>query len=202
MQIQKYSLVLALIFCSLLACQTTEELEKPQQTYQVSQIEWQYIAQDEDNILEKAVPEQVFQNPGDNPLTIEVNPLEGLMGTSLFEFDQPDHFALANLEEALVESPSYQGILGGFIALDNGQEVLLGKEAFEFPLTVEMGDAFELPAKTAMNYQGTAEFKNLKANFLLTVTEYPSQQTHQLSGVWTGTFFYGFHSDVVVNELE
>ncbi|MFD2036011.1 hypothetical protein ACFSKL_14495 [Belliella marina] len=193
------SLIIAI---SIFACNSMDEIDEPVKSYELADMKWKHIEQDEDNLVEFELPQQTFRNEGDNPIPIEINPLEGIMGTSKFEFDQPEFFLEMNLGEHYLMAPRYHGNQEGYFYVGGGQEVLLDTTIYEFPLSIETTESYTLTPNTELIYEGTVHLKEIKVKFLARVIEKVSGASYDLEGTWTSSYYETMSINVVANDIE
>ncbi len=188
-----------------LSCSDNDILPVDEQlnSYDLIEIKWKLGATNEQNIVEKKIPEMYFQNDSGTTMPVVINPLENMEGSSLFEFDDFQTFEKLNFSQAQVIIPKELSLLSEqYVNLFGGVEVPLSQEEFFFPFSQSFKDSITLNQNNTITINYTLFLKENKAKFLALFKENATGEILELTGNWTGMFFEKLTEKTVINEID
>lgn len=166
-------------------------LPEANQPYELADIQWVLNDGDGQEIIEKELPYQLFQNKGDVPMPIIYNPLKNLKASSKFEYQllEDVHIKIDSLSK-IISIPSEISLLSdGYSHLAGGLKVPFMKEEFRFPFSIKITDSVNLKPRTQISCQSTLFLKKNTATFKARFDQPETGDSFELTGKWTG-FFY------------
>lgn len=171
--------------------------------YELASIEWSLQEGDGQEIVAVKLPEQHFENQGNDPLPVVVRPLEELQGTS--QFFMNDSALITDLTDAnvMVNAPDLVEILSdsyGYVV--GGQLVPFrpGESSFDFSTSIK--DSTTLAPGTQISYQMTIYLKKITATYFARFDQGGAYTPKEMKGKWTGVFYQSMESEAVYKEID
>lgn len=195
------SLIGLFVAVILLSCSESDALPVNEQlkSHDLIEIKWKLEATNEQNIVEKKIPEIYFQNDSDTTMSVVINPLENMEGSSIFEFDDFQTFEKLNFSQTQVPIPKELSLLSEeYVYLSGGVKAPLSHEEFFFPFSQSFKDSITLNQNNTLTVNYTLFLKENKAKFLATFKENSTGEILELTGNWTGMFFEKLSEKTVI----
>lgn len=198
------SLIGLFITVFLLSCSENETLPDNEQprSYDLVEVKWKLDSTNEQNIVEKKIPEFYFHNDSDSTMSVIINPLENMEGSSVFKFDDFQTFKKLNYSQVQISVPKELSLLSEeYTHLYGGVKVPLTDEEFFFPFSRSFKDSITLNQNNTLTSNYTLFLKENIASFLVTFREKSTGEILELTGNWKGSFFGSLSEKTVINEI-
>lgn len=204
-----YPSILSIFFIFFISCSKDDDntapvLPEADQPYELADIQWILNDGDGQEIIEKELPNQLFQNKGDVPMPVIYDPLKNLQGSSKFEYQIPEdvHVKLDSVSK-IISVPSEISLLSdGYSRFIKGVKVPFGKEESHFPFSFKTTDSVNLKPGTQISYQSTLFLKKITATFKARFVQLETRASFELTGKWTGFFYQTMNTEGVFGEIK
>lgn len=191
---------------ALVSCKSgcTGERDSQPEVWHAGRIAWKLA---ESNAVEyidiELEPREVVNDTAEEKWqTIEW--LEGLSGSSVFECNDSDMFALAAASVPSVIVPSEEMILSKdeWRYMASGVEAPLCAGESDLPFTTKISDRYTLTPMTKFEFGGTVTLKRLNVMFRIEMSEENTGEVRYVEGLWHGTFYHSMATETYVSDLK
>jgi hypothetical protein len=203
--------ILPIFFIFFISCSKDDDntdpvLPEADQPYEMADIQWVLNDGDGQEIIEKELPNQLFQNKGDVPMPVTYEPLKDLEGSSRFEYQIPEdvHVNLDSISK-IISVPSEISLLSsseGYRHIGGGVKVPFRKEESYFPFSFKTKDSVNLKPGMQVSYESTLFLKKITATFKARFDQLETRASFELIGKWTGFFYQTMNTEGVHSEIE
>lgn len=130
--------------------------------------------------------------------------LKGLSGSSLFECDDSDMFALATASARSVTVPSEEMILSKdeWRYMASGVEAPLCAGESDLPFTTKISDKYTITPMSKYEFGGTVTLKRLNSMFRIEMSEENTGEVRYVEGRWHGMFYHSIATETYVSDLK
>lgn len=190
--------------CSMDDGNRTPILPEANQPYELADIQWILNDGDGQEIIEKELSDQLFENEEDVTVRITFDPLKNLRGSSKFEYQLPEdvHIKLDSLSK-IISIPSEISLLSdSYRHIGGGVKVPFRKEESHFPFSFRSTESVDLGPRTQISYQSTLFLKKITATFKARFDQLETGDSFELTGKWTGFFYKTLNTKGIYEEIK
>ncbi|MDT0676191.1 hypothetical protein [Autumnicola musiva] len=193
-----------IVFFNLSCSKDDENIEKNvPRRYELSQIEWKLTEGDSQEIIKKELPEIYFKNDSDTILPVVIEPLNGINGSSEFNFNDSIRFSELNYSPVKVSITGEIDLLSNsYSYLGGGLKVNLQQEESSFAFQYFFKNSTNLNPETELTSTYILYLKKNKASFRARFREINTGEIIELEGSWTGIFFNNLEGETPLSNIE
>lgn len=196
-------LLLLPVFCLISCSNDNDEELIEKKSYELSSIQWTLREGDGEEFFEIKTPERVFQNPGDEPMSITIHSYNSIDETSLFHIEDKVLADLSEDDSTIISIPDMTEILSSnFGYLVGGRKAPFQTEESVLTPNRTIEDHTSLAPHCELRYYATIKIKKITATYNALLIEKEGIDSYETEGKWEGQFIAGSTDSYIINEIK